>query len=150
MKKYGPGRITKVILLSASASIFDPPGILAPLVFTLKTLFQAVCKETCDWKETLSPECQEVWDKFLKEAKQFSGLRLTRCYGEVFKGVITLVGFGDASEKGYAACVYIVCRQEDGVSSSSLVACKTRVALEGHHDATHGVACCHNSYAADM
>ena len=128
LKKYGPGRITKVILLSASASIFDPPGILAPLVFTLKTLFQAVCKESCDWKETLSPECQEVWDKFLKEAKQFSGLRLTRCYGEVFKGVITLVGFGDASEKGYAACVYIVCRQEDGVSSSSLVACKTRVA----------------------
>ena len=113
LKKYGPGRITKVILLSASASIFDPPGLLAPLVFTLKTLFQAVCKERCDWKETLSPECQEVWDKFLKEAKQFSGLRVSRCYEQVFNGVITLVGFDDASEREYTARVYIVAKKMD-------------------------------------
>ena len=128
LKNYPVGRITKVILLGATAKIFDPPGMLAPLVFTLKTLFQAVCKGKCEWQETLSPETQEVWDKFLKEAKQFSGLRIPRCYGQVFTGMVTLVGFGDASLKGYAACVYVVSRQEDGSATSALVACKTRVA----------------------
>ena len=38
-----------------------------------------------------------------------------------------MVGFGDASERAYAACAYLVCQREDG-TSSSLIASKTRVA----------------------
>ena len=39
-----------------------------------------------------------------------------------------LHAFGDASEKGYGACVYLVVRFEDGTQSSSLVMSKARVA----------------------
>ena len=39
-----------------------------------------------------------------------------------------LVGFSDASEDAYAACVYLVCRNDEKVVSSSLVVSKTRVA----------------------
>ena len=42
---------------------------------------------------------------------------------------ITLHAFGDASEKGYGACVYLAVRFSDGSMTSSLVISKARVAL---------------------
>ena len=39
-----------------------------------------------------------------------------------------LVGFGDASEDAYAACVHIRCMNEEGSVTATLAAAKTRVA----------------------
>ena len=128
IKKYPPGRITKRILLAATASIFDPLGILAPIVVTFKMLFRKVCQNNKDWDEVLHPDQQEIWDKLLRDAKDYSGVKLRRCYSIVRERSITLVGFGDASKHAYAACVYIVVHGEDETVTSTLVTSKTRVA----------------------
>jgi hypothetical protein len=36
---------TKWNLLSASASIFDPLGVIAPITARIKTIFQLLCKD---------------------------------------------------------------------------------------------------------
>ena len=127
LKDYPTGRITKRILLSGATKPFDPLGINAPVILTLKLLFQSVCTKSEGWDNQLPPKQQEVWDRFLEEAKQFKGTRIPRFYGNMSDGTVILVGFGDASESAYAACVYIRNEKKDEIETN-LVTAKTRVA----------------------
>ncbi len=128
LKDYPTGRVTKKILLSGATKPFDPLGINAPVILTLKILFQSVCTKSEGWDDQLPPKQQEIWDRFLEEAKEFKGIRVPRFYGNPTDGPVMLIGFGDASESAYAACVYIrFQRKEDGIGTA-LVAAKTRVA----------------------
>ena len=85
---YPSGRITKRILLSAAVKVFDPSGMLAPITVTLKILYQTVCQKSETWDELLPPKIQEIWDKFLEEAKEFRSIRIPRCYGDVMNGYL--------------------------------------------------------------
>ena len=42
---------TKINLLSMSASIYDPYGIISPIVLPLKLLFQRLCTSSISWDE---------------------------------------------------------------------------------------------------
>ena len=42
---------TKRNLLSVLASLFDPSGIIRPLIVYVKVLFQEVCKAKIDWDQ---------------------------------------------------------------------------------------------------
>ena len=64
----------------------------------------------------------------LNDLKEFEEMRIARPYTDAGVSSAWLVGFSDASENAYACCVYIVCRDESDVTSSSLLASKTRVA----------------------
>ena len=114
LKKLTSGRITKRLLLRAVASVFDPLGILSPIVVTLKILFQHVCKGLKDWDETLDLVNQERWDKFLHEVKDFTNLEIPRSFQCVKGYSMLLVGFSDASENAYAASytLYVMMRKK--------------------------------------
>ena len=45
--------LTKRNILSVSASIFDPLGLLAPVTAKLKSLFQLLCKDKLDWDDVI-------------------------------------------------------------------------------------------------
>ena len=55
--------VTKRIVLAVIACIFDPLGILAPYVITLKLLFQDVCALKCDWDAPLSDHFVKSWKR---------------------------------------------------------------------------------------
>ena len=123
---------TKVELLSVSHSIFDVMGLLAPVVFFLKALFQKVCQDKGSWNDQISDEIKAEWKKWVEGAKKCNVFEIPRCYHARLKEgdvEVTLVGFSDASKKGYAAVLYI--RVRDSVSdvvTVNIVASKTRVA----------------------
>ena len=127
LQKYRFERITKRLMLKAIASIFDPLGFLAPVVITLKILFQDVCKVSKDWDAYLDPVHQNRWDVFHKDIDESLGLQIPRYFGTGPLSSAILVGFSDASENAYSSCVYIRSKTEQGVTSS-LVVSKTRVA----------------------
>jgi len=121
--------VTRRTLLRFTASIFDPLGILSPIVLKLKVLFQKSCKETKDWDVKLSPELTSEIQKWMQSAEIFAGLKVKRPYDITRStGSMSLVGFCDASGDAYAAAVYCVNLREDGKQTSSLIASKTRVA----------------------
>ena len=120
-------KITKRMLLRAVASVFDPMGVLSPIVIKLKILFQEVCKKHIDWDEFLCKEHQEMWDALMDDIRLFEDIELPRCVIEGRMQSIDLVGFSDASEKAYAACIFIV-SENDGKLNSHLLASKTRIA----------------------
>ncbi|XP_011858455.1 PREDICTED: uncharacterized protein LOC105556009 [Vollenhovia emeryi] len=89
-------RLTKRSILSEIAKIFDPLGLLAPVVMCAKKLMQDV------WR------CGVHWDKSVPQRlhlmNQVSFDR--RLLIDDYKG-IQVHGFCDASKVGYGACLYI-------------------------------------------
>ena len=119
---------TRRELLSFTASIFDPLGILSPLTLRLKVLFQRACKENTNWDSSLSDELKQEVKKWLAHASTFHGLSIDRYHLCPNPSSTKLVGFCDASGDAYAAVVYCVSVNQDGKAKSSLVCSKTRVA----------------------
>ena len=123
-------RISKRVVLSLIARMFDPLGFLNPFVVFLKVLFQELWKEGLDWDEQV-PESVEKQVKLWLDS--LSDLRLwsfPRCYFDqpwLEHNSIELHGFCDSSEKAYGCCVYLVLRTESEVKSS-LVISKVKVA----------------------
>ena len=123
--------MTKVQLLSVSSSIFDVKGLLAPVVFFVKTLFQQVCKEGGSWEDRVGPEVQAEWDKWIAGARKCMVFEVPRCLDpRLWDGdtEVMLVGFSDASKKGFAAVVYLRVATKSGDVTVNLIASKTRVA----------------------
>ena len=52
--------VTKLEILSSTAKIYDPLGLLSPIVVPLKLLFQEICKKTANWDTKLSEEISSV------------------------------------------------------------------------------------------
>ena len=125
--------VTKTVILSSSASIYDPSGMVAPITFWVKVLFQRVCQSKGSWKDRVDEELRKEWERWLVSAERYSRIEFPRCYHPNLASstCIMLIGFCDASEKGYAAVVYLRVVTADSNKHDvgcSLVASKTRVA----------------------
>ena len=121
---------TKRSVLQFSAKIFDPLGVLSPFTTQQKILFQHLCVQGVNWDDPLEDELLKKWNQLPKELLALSQIRIPRCYISVQKGVLLyqLHGFSDASEKAYAAVIYLRKVYTDGSIDSMLVSSKTRVA----------------------
>ena len=121
-------RHTKRQILSVIAKVFDPLGWLSPVILQLKQLIQEVWKCKTDWDALLPSDiakfyCQ--WRSKLMILNEIAIDRLAFC-NEQFDEVNLLL-FCDASEKGYAACVYVVSCDTQGNIKSTLLTGKSKV-----------------------
>lgn len=121
---------TKRNLLRISAKLFDPLGIVAPILVPMRVFFQELCAAKYDWDNTIPEKKYRIVQKWLTDLRNVSQITLNRYY---FPGLkqdmkcVSLHAFGDASQKAYCSVVYI-CIETDSELSVSLVASKTRLA----------------------
>ncbi|XP_070072144.1 uncharacterized protein [Drosophila takahashii] len=118
---------TKRQVLSDVSRIFDPLGILAPVVVQFKILFQELWLLDLDWDSKLPPKLAEWWQTCRDDINCITNQRIPR-FVPSESGKIELHGFSDASIKAYAAVVYSRVSNADGTCLVSLMAAKTRVA----------------------
>ncbi|XP_070132576.1 uncharacterized protein [Drosophila bipectinata] len=118
---------TKRQILSDVARIFDPLGLLSPIVVQFKIMFQRLWLLDLDWDSKLPPNIAEQWFKCRADLDTLRKLQIPR-FVLSKEDSIELHAFSDASTKAYAAAVYCRCRNKDGTYSVSLMAAKTRVA----------------------
>lgn len=117
-------------MLKVSAKVFDPLGLLSPFLIRLKIIFQQLCSYRKGWDENLEGEPLHVWKNLVNEFKVLNHIKVPRCYILLSNTVLhsELHGFSDASEKAYAAIVYLKTIYEDGKRvTTSIVASKTRL-----------------------
>ena len=122
---------TKRSLLKISAKIFDPIGLLSPFTIQWKILFQELCNERADWEKQLKDDHLKKWNSLICQLQTLNSVSIPRCYFDHKSGNLSSVElhcFSDASEKAYAAVVYLRSTYEDGRIEVNLVASKTRVA----------------------
>ena len=121
---------TKRSVLQFSAKIFDPLGVLSPFTTQQKILFQRLCIQAVNWDDPLEDELLRKWNQLPRELLALSEVRIPRCYFSFQKTTLLyqLNGFSDASEKAYAAVIYLRIVYTDGSVDNMLVSSKTRVA----------------------
>ncbi|XP_057335118.1 uncharacterized protein LOC130673919 [Microplitis mediator] len=100
--------ITKRAILSEVAQLFDPLGLISPVIIRAKILMQQLWLEKIGWDDPLTPEIIHQWDKFREDLNTLSTIKIPRwlhLHSQTYS--IQLHGFSDASQLAMAAAVYI-------------------------------------------
>ena len=92
-------------------------------------MFQDLCTSQVYWDEPLSNDLKGQWESIVKDLEKFSHLRIPRCYFLIDHYPISawLHGFSDASERAYAAVLYLSSTYADNHTKVRLLCSKTRV-----------------------
>ncbi|XP_052855782.1 uncharacterized protein LOC128264382 [Drosophila gunungcola] len=114
-------------MLSDVARIFDPLGVLSPVVVQFKILFQELWLLDLGWDTELPPKIAEWWNKCRNDLNALQELRMPR-FIDNKENHIELHGFSDSSIKAYSAVAYSRLVRANGTVSVSLIAGKTTVA----------------------
>ena len=124
--------MTKRGLLSVLGSVFDPLGILAPVILKGKILFQMEVRQGKDWDDPLDYEVRNLWEKWQNDLPSLENFSIKRCLVSDAKTSATknvsLHVFCDASEVGYGTVVYLQYQNSENEICCSFVMSKTRLA----------------------
>ena len=121
---------TKRQISSDVAKTFDILGWFAPAIVIAKVLLQRLWQLNVGWDEKVPLDIATDWEKWRQQIHLLTGHPVPRCYYSVGKSRISiqLHGFADASQKAYAAVVYLRVLYSDTSISIALVTAKTKVA----------------------
>ncbi|XP_068991476.1 uncharacterized protein [Neodiprion pinetum] len=121
--------ITKRTILSETAQLFDPLGLISPVVVRAKVLMQDLWQEKVGWDDQLTPQIIHRWMTFRQELSQLSQLAIPRWLQLRSDDTeVEIHGFSDASLFAMAAVVYVKVSTPGESSKVTLVCSKTRVA----------------------
>ena len=125
-----PGSVvTRRRVLSKIAKIFDPLGLLSPVTVNAKIFMQSLWLLHLEWDSPLPPSDAEYWMRFLSELPTLNRIIIPHWLGlQPTSQQRELHGFADASERAYAAAIYLRVMEPDGAIHTQLVTAKTKVA----------------------
>ena len=119
---------TKRNVISLATRFYDPLDVISPVTVRFKQLFQKLCEKQVEWDEPLTRELVTEWESLTSDLQQFAPIMISRHYPRTLGGKsFSLTGFCDASQKAYAAVIYIRAARGD-VIHTQFVCSKTRVA----------------------
>lgn len=125
---HTPERITKRTIMSVIARIFDPLGLLAPIIITAKIIMQKLWTLKLDWDESLPIDIHTEWSQYHQQLPTLNNVTFERLIINENPVALELHGFCDASQKAYGACVYVRSLSKTAGSKITLLCAKSRVA----------------------
>lgn len=121
-------KYTKRTVLSDIAKIFDPMGLLSPCLVSAKLLIQDLWLENQLWDEELSEKNMLVWKDLREGFMKLETVSIPRWLHTTTQCKLEIHGFSDASQKAYAAAIYIKAVTVENKVEVSLLFSKTKVA----------------------
>ncbi|XP_011859105.1 PREDICTED: uncharacterized protein LOC105556617 [Vollenhovia emeryi] len=120
---------TKREVLSTISRLFDPLGLVGPIVVRAKLIMQEAWISNLGWDEPLTEGLRRAWDAYVGDLRGVGEIRVPR---RIVRGSnamrLNLHAFCDASLKAYGACIYLQVIDRNNTSSSLLICSKSRVA----------------------
>ncbi|XP_043496423.1 uncharacterized protein LOC122520399 [Polistes fuscatus] len=101
-----PSKVTKRVILSEISQLFDPLGLLGPVVINAKLMMQRLWQLKSTWDEDVPADIYKIWQEFRQNLHTLEEIRFARNVagdGEEME----MHGFCDASERAYGACIYV-------------------------------------------
>ncbi|XP_062714102.1 uncharacterized protein LOC115267934 [Aedes albopictus] len=126
--------LTKRIALSQIARLFDPLGLLVPVVISAKIFMQALWTlkdengKTWSWDEELPTPMKERWSNYMAELPLLNSLRIDRYLLTAKPAFVQYHFFSDASQHAYGACCYIRTADSSGDFKVALLTARSKVA----------------------
>jgi len=100
--------VTKRCAVSDIAKVYDPLGLVTPIVFHGKVFLQKLWFEELRWDDYLPSSLLEEWEEIVRLFQQLSELQVPRYICENSESAsYQILTFCDASAKSYAAAVYL-------------------------------------------
>ena len=122
---------TKRNILKVVSTLFDPLGLLCPIINQMNVIFQKLCVDERDWDDSAPHPIIDQWNQFLHELFELERIVVPRFIDySVHENVISieLHGFCDSLEAAYSSLAYLRVETENTVRVRLLCA-KERVAL---------------------
>ncbi|XP_018403196.1 PREDICTED: uncharacterized protein LOC108780100 [Cyphomyrmex costatus] len=123
-----PQIVSKRIILSDHAKLFDPLGLLGPVIVVAKLILQDLWQLSIQWDESVPPNICTRWVAFKAQLGALNHLKIPRYIKPDAHQFVQVHGFCDASERAFGAYIYI--RTQFGCNEyhSELLCSKSRVA----------------------
>ncbi|XP_055848408.1 uncharacterized protein LOC129913631 [Episyrphus balteatus] len=122
-------KLTKRIILSKAAQIFDPLGWITPVTLRAKLIIQKLWKSKVSWDDEVPETIATEWIKYQSEASALEQIKIPRYINYSIQVTsIELHGFCDASEQAYGAVVYSKITTRSGDTNICLLTGKSKVA----------------------
>jgi hypothetical protein len=96
-------------ILSIMSSIYDPLGLLSPVILSAKFILQELYRLKLGWDGKITDKYQSAWLRWLEDLPKLSQLSIPRCYKSSDFEVKSneLHHFSDASASGYGSVSYL-------------------------------------------
>lgn len=124
-----PSKVTKRTILSEIAQLFDPLGLLSPIIVQAKMFLQELWMVKFGWDELLSPKMQARWNAFRQQLQNLQQLSIPRWISFSTTSLsLEIHGFSDVLQLAMAAAIYLRVISSNGETTVTLVCSKTRIA----------------------
>ena len=115
-------------LASRSAKVFDPLGLVSPVLIQAKILMQRCWKEKLQWDNPLPAQILEPWLEWISDLVHLHFLDVPRHLYIKSNVEVALHGFSDASMDACSACIYARTVNSEGRVQVTLISSKTKLA----------------------
>ncbi|XP_055623293.1 uncharacterized protein LOC129766719 [Toxorhynchites rutilus septentrionalis] len=119
---------TRRQVYSVIARLFDPLGLIGPVITWAKVRMQQLWVAFQDWDEPLSQELTERWAQFYEQLPLLSNVKVNRFAFCSQPYLVQFHIFSDASEAAYGACIYARTISQTGLIKVELLSSKSRPA----------------------
>ena len=122
-------KVTKRTMLSTTARLYDPLGILSPFIVKGKILAQECWRLKLDWDTEVPTDLATEWRSWASQIRKLGDVKMPRCVrlqGKLLRQELHC--FTDACEKALGAAVYLKLFYENGMIDSNLLIAKGKVA----------------------
>lgn len=117
---------TKRSILSNSARLFDPLGLLSLCTIVPKIILKKLWLTKLDWDDPIPTDLSKSWFNFVQGLKSLTNFQIPRfALADDPDAIVELHTFCDASQDAYAACVYLRSISSSGDVSVNLLCAKT-------------------------
>ncbi|XP_039315481.1 uncharacterized protein LOC113002965 [Solenopsis invicta] len=119
---------TKRQVLSTISQLFDPLGLISPILIRAKLIMQGTWSANLKWDDPLTGKLQRAWREYVNDLREIHSIKIPRRIVPGSATRLNMHAFCDASMKAYGACIYLQTIDSNGHCSSRLVCSKSRVA----------------------
>ncbi|GFW76933.1 uncharacterized protein TNCV_2030381 [Trichonephila clavipes] len=127
IEQQRPTSFTKRMVLSTIVRIFDPLGLLGPIITWAKIFMQRLRLLDLGWSDELPFKEEKEWRLFIDSLEAVNNIAIDRCIVIHRAESIELHAFSDASEKAYGSSIYLKSVSVLGEVKVCLVTSKSRV-----------------------
>jgi hypothetical protein len=78
--KFKDQPLTKRVILSCLNSLYDPLGIISPVILQGRYIFRDVMSISQEWDELVSPSIRDKWNSWCSSLHHLSSLQVSRTF----------------------------------------------------------------------
>uniref|UniRef100_A0A2A4IUY1 Integrase catalytic domain-containing protein n=1 Tax=Heliothis virescens TaxID=7102 RepID=A0A2A4IUY1_HELVI len=120
--------VTKRNILSRVSSVFDPLGLIGPVLVVAKCLIQKLWLDKAEWDQRVPENLFKQWETFYDGLQKLHNIQIPRHVIIRDYKIVELHGFSDSSVAAYGAAIYVRSVDREGKVQTRLLMAKSRVA----------------------